>query len=247
MLFSHSAMSNSLLPHELQHSRPPCHSPSPEVCPSSGPLNCWCHQAISSSDTLFSFCPQSIPAIYKSAVHIIWPKYLNFSISPFNVCSGFIFLKIYWFDLAGQRTFRSPLQYHSSKASIIWHSAFFIVQLSQPYVTTGKTIALNMWSFVNRVMSLLFNKLSRFVIAFLPRSNHLILQLQSPSSVMYYAEYIMQNARLDGAQAGIDCCEKYQQSQICRWYHPYGRKWRETKEPLDECETGEWKSLQFNI
>ena len=113
----------------------------------------------------------------ESAVHILWPKCLNFSfsISPFNEYSGFISLMIYWFDLAVQGTFRSLLQYHSSKASIIWHSAFFIVQLSQPYVTTGKTIALNIWSFVNRVMSLLFNKLSRFIVAFLPRSNHLLI------------------------------------------------------------------------
>ena len=218
MLFSHSVMSNCLLPHELQHSRPPCHSPSPEVCPSSDPLNCWCHQAISFSDILSSFCPQSIPAIYKSAVHIIWPKYLNFSISPFNEYSGFIFLKIYWFWSGCPRDFQESSPVPQFKGINYLASAFFIVQLSQPYVTTGKTIALNMWSFVNRVMSLLFNKLSRFVIAFLPRSNHLlILQLQSPSSVMYYAEYIMQNARLDGAQAGIDRCEKYQQSQICRW------------------------------
>ena len=94
-------------------------------------------------------------------------------------------LKIDWFDLlAVQRTFRSLLQHHSSKASILWHSAFFTVQLSQPYVTTGKTIALTIWMFVCRVMSLLFNTLSRFVMAFLPRSNHLLTSwLQSPSTV----------------------------------------------------------------
>ena len=114
----------------------------------------------------------------ESAVHIRWPKYwsFSFSISPSNECSGLISLKIDWFDLlAFQGTFRSLLQQHSSKASILWRSAFFMVQLSQPYVTTGKTIALTIRTFVGRVMSMLFNTLSRFVIAFLPRSNHLLI------------------------------------------------------------------------
>ena len=106
--------------------------------------------------------------------------------SPSSEYSGSISLKIDWFDLpAIQGTFRSLLQYQSSKASILWHSAFFPVQLSRPYVTTGKTIALTIRTFVSSVMSLLFNTLSRFVIAFLPRSNHLLISwLQSPSTVI---------------------------------------------------------------
>ena len=97
-----------------------------------------------------------------------------------------ISLKIDWFDLLTlQGTFRSLLQHHSSKASILWHSAFFTIQLLQPYVTTEKTIALTIWTFVSRVICLLFNTLSRFVIAFLPRSNHVqISWLQSPSAVI---------------------------------------------------------------
>ena len=121
-------------------------------------------------------------------VRIRWPKYwsFNFSISPSSEYSGLISLKIDWFDLpAVQGTFRSLLQCHGSKASILWHSAFFIVQLSQPYMTIGKTIILTLWTFVYRVMSLLFNTLSRFVIAFLLRSNRLLISwLQSPSTVI---------------------------------------------------------------
>ena len=104
-----------------------------------------------------------------------WPKYwtFSFSISPSNEYSGLISFRMDWFDLAVQMTLKSVLQHHSSKASILQQSAFFIVQLSQPYMTTGKTIALTRWSFVGKVMSLLFNMLSRLVITFLPRSKHL--------------------------------------------------------------------------
>ena len=119
------------------------------------------------------------------SVHITGLKYwsFSFSISPSSEYSGLISLKIDWFELlAVQGTFRTLLQYHSLKASILWPSAFLMIQLSQPYVTTGKTIAL---TFVGRVMSLLFNILSRFVIAFLPRSNRLLISwLQSPSAVI---------------------------------------------------------------
>ena len=124
----------------------------------------------------------------ESVLHIKWPKYwsLCFSISPSNVCSGLISFRIDWFGLiCCLRTLKSLLQYHSSKASILWFSAFFIVQLSQPYMTTGKTIALTRWTFVTKGMSPLFNLLSRLVIAFLPRSkNVLISWLQSPSAVI---------------------------------------------------------------
>ena len=122
-----------------------------------------------------------------SALHIRWPKYWSFSfnISPSNEHPGLIF-RMYWLDLhAVKETFKSLLQHHSSKASILWHSAFFIVQLSHPYMTTGKTIALTRWTFVDKVMSLLFNMLSRLVLTFLPRSNRLLISwLQSPSAVI---------------------------------------------------------------
>ena len=110
----------------------------------------------------------------------------SFSISPSNEYSGLISFWMDWFELlAVQGTLKSLLQHHSSKASILWPLAFFIVQLSHPYMTTGKTIALTRWTFVGKVMSLLFNMLSRLVLAFLPRSKHLLIPwLQSPSAVI---------------------------------------------------------------
>ena len=117
-----------------------------------------------------------------------WPKYWSFSISisPSNEHPGLIFFGMDWLDLlVVQGTLKSLLQYHSSKASILWHSGFFTVQLSHPYMTTGKSIALTRWTFVGKVMSLLFNMLSRLVIAFPPRSKHLFISwLQSPSAVI---------------------------------------------------------------
>ena len=122
----------------------------------------------------------------ESVLHIRWPKYCSFSISPSNEYSGLISFRIDWFDLlAVQGTFKSLLQNHSSKASILWHSAFFIIQLTHPCVTTGKTIVLTIWTIVGKMMSLLFNTLCRFVIAFLPRSKHLLISwLQLPSAVI---------------------------------------------------------------
>ena len=114
----------------------------------------------------------------ESALHIRWPKYwsFSFSISPSNEYPGLISFTMDWLDLlAVQGTLKSLLQHHSSKASILLCSAFFIVQLSHPYMTTGKTIALARWTFVGKVMSLLFNMLSRLVITFLPKSNRLII------------------------------------------------------------------------
>ena len=114
----------------------------------------------------------------ESALHIRWPKYwsFSFSISPSNEHPGLISFRIDWLELlAVQGTFKSLLQHHSSKASVFWHSAFFIVQLSHPYMTTGKTMALTRWTFVCKVMSLLFNMLSRLVIAFIPRSKRLLI------------------------------------------------------------------------
>ena len=124
----------------------------------------------------------------ESILRKMWPKYwsFSFSISPSNEYSGLIFFRMDWLDLLPvQGTLKSLLQHHSSKASILRHSAFFIVQLSHPYMTTGKTITLLRWTFVSKVMSLLFNMLSRLVIAFLPRSKHLLISwLQSPPAVI---------------------------------------------------------------
>ena len=114
----------------------------------------------------------------ESVLHIRWPKYwrFSFSISPSNEYSGLISFRIHWLDLlAVQGTLKSLLQHHSSKASVLQCSAFFIVQLSHPYMTTGKTIALTRWTFVGKAMSLLFNMLSRLVITFLPRSKCLLI------------------------------------------------------------------------
>ena len=113
---------------------------------------------------------------------IRWPKYwsFSFSISPFNEYPKLISFRTDWLDLfAVQGILKSLFQHHSSKASILWHSAFFIVQLSHPYMTTGKTIALTRWTFVDKVISLLFNMLSRLVIIFLPRSKHLLIHSYS--------------------------------------------------------------------
>ena len=138
---------------------------------------------------LLLFLPSIFPSFRvfsnESALCIRWPKYwsFSFSISPSNKYPGLISLRMDWLDLlAIQWTLKNLLKHHSSKASIIQHSAFFIVQLSHPYMTTGKTIAL---TFTGKVMSLLFNMLSRWVIAFLPRNKHLLISwLQSPSAVI---------------------------------------------------------------
>ena len=124
----------------------------------------------------------------ESALRIRWPKYWSFSfnISPSNEHPGLISFKMDWLNLlAVQGTLKNLLQHHSSKASILWYSAFFIVQLSHPYMTTGKTIALTRRTFVGKVMSLLFNMLSRLIIIFLPRSKSILISwLQSPSAVI---------------------------------------------------------------
>ena len=123
----------------------------------------------------------------ESALHIRWPKYwsFSFSISPSNEHPGLIFFRMDWLDLLTvQGTLKNLLQDHRSKASILWHSAFFTVQLSHPYITTGKTVALTRWTFVVKVMSLLMNMLSRLVIAFFQGASVLISWLQSPSGVI---------------------------------------------------------------
>ena len=152
--FSHSVVSDSLQPHRLQHTRLPCPSPTPGVCSNLCPLSQWCHPTISSSVILL-FLHSIFPSIRvfsdESVLHIKWPKYWSFSfnISPSNEYSGLISFRVDWLDLhAVQGTLKSLLQHHSSKASILQSSAFFIVQFSHPYMTTGKTIALTNWTFV---------------------------------------------------------------------------------------------------
>ena len=181
-------MSDSLQPHELQHARPPCPSPTPGVYPNPCPSSRWCHPTISSSVIPFSSCPQSFPASgsYESALRIRWPSILA---SPSNLSmNNRYWFPLGWLDLlAVQGTLKrqSLLQHHSSKASILWCSAFFIVQLAHPYMTTGKTIALTRQIFVGKVMSLLFNTLFRLVITFLPRSKCLLISwLQSLSEMI---------------------------------------------------------------
>ena len=161
-------MSDSLQLHELQHSRLPCPSPSPRLC--STHVH-WVGDAIQPSHPL---SPASAPALNLSqhqglfkelALCMRWPRYwsFSFSICPTNEYSGLISFRIDWFDLAVQDTLTSLPQHHGSKASILQCSAFFMVQLSYPYMTTGKTIALVSWTVVGKVMSLIFNLLSRFV------------------------------------------------------------------------------------
>ena len=134
--------------------------------------------------------PSSFPTIRvfsnESVLRIRWPKYWSFSISPSNEYSRLISFRMGWLDLlAAHGTLKSLLQHHSSKASILWCSAFFIVLLSHPYMTTGKTIALTRMTSVGKVISLLLNMLSRLVITFIPRSQHLLISwLQSPSAVI---------------------------------------------------------------
>ena len=167
--FSCSVVSDSLRPHESQHARPPCPSPTPGIHSDSRPSSQWCHPAISSSVVPFSSCPPIPPSIRvfsnESTRHIRWPQYQSFSFSiiPSKEHPGLIF-RMDWLDvLAVQGTLKSLLQHHSSKASILQCSAFFTVQPSHPYMTTGKTIALTRRTLVCKVMSLLLNMLSRLV------------------------------------------------------------------------------------
>ena len=183
-------MSDSLRPHESQHARPPCPSPTPGVHPDSRPSSQRCHPAISSSVVPFSSCPQSLPASESFPVSQFFASggqsvgvSASASVLPMNIRT---FFRMDWLDLhAVQGTLRSLFQHHSSKASILLCLDFFVVQVSRPYMTTGKTTALARLIFVGKVMSLLFNMLSSLVIAFLPRSTCLLISwLQSPSVVI---------------------------------------------------------------
>ena len=156
-------------------------------------------ESVMPSNHLILCCPLILlPSIFpssrvfsnESVLHIRWSKYWSFSfnISPSNEQSGLIFFRMGWLDLlAVQGTLKSLLQHHSSKASILRYSAFFIVQLSHPYITTGKTIALTRQTFVGKVMSLLFNMLSRLVITFLPRSKCLLISWLHSASTMIWS------------------------------------------------------------
>ena len=191
--FSHSVMSDCLRPHRLQHARPPCQSPN-----SQSPLKFMSIELVIPSNHLILchsllFPPSiSLPSIRvfsnETALHIRRCKYwsLSFNISLSNEHPGLISFRMDLLDLlAVQGTLKSLLQHHSSKASMLWCSTFFIVQLSHPYMTTGKTIALTRQTFVGKVMSLLFNMLSRLAITFRPRSKLLLISwLQSPSAVI---------------------------------------------------------------
>ena len=181
---SRSVMSDSLRPYGLQHIRPPCPSPTPGVYSNSCPLSVmpFNHRTLCRPLPL---PPSIFPSIRvfsnESVLCIRWPKYWNFSfsISPSNEYSGLISFRMDWLDLlAVQGTlkrFLLTVLNHSPKASVLWCSSFFIVQRLHPYMTTGKTIALTRWTFVGKVMSLLFNVLSSLVITFLPRSKHLLI------------------------------------------------------------------------
>ena len=150
---------------------------------------------MSSNHLILSCLPLFLPSIFPSirvfsnelALCIRWPEYwsFSFSIRPSGEYSGLIPFRTEWLDFcAVQGTLKSHLQHHSLKTSVLWHLAFFMVQLSHPYMTTGKTIALTRWTFVGKVMSLLFNRLSRFVIAFLPRSKYVLISWPHSLSVV---------------------------------------------------------------
>ena len=186
-------MPNSLQSHEPEHARPPCPLPTPRVHPNQCPSSWWGHPTISSSVVPFSSRPQSFPTSGSFRMSQLFlcigvSKYWSFSfkISHSNEHPGLISFRMDWLDLlAVQGTLKSLLQHHSSKASILWSSAFFMVQLSHPYMTAGKNKALTIWTFVGKVMFLLFNMLSRLVKTFLPRSKCLLISwLQSPSAVI---------------------------------------------------------------
>ena len=161
--FSRSVVSDSLRPHEPQHTRPPCPSPIPGVHPNPIPLSRWCHPTISS---VFPSPPALNPSHHQGLFQWVSSSHqvaklleLQLQLRLSNECSGMIYFKIEWFDLlAVQGTLKSLLQHHSSKASILQCSAFFTVQLSHPYMTTGRTIALSRWNLVGKIMSLLFSR-----------------------------------------------------------------------------------------
>ena len=182
-------VTTTCLTHGLQHTRLPC-PPSPRVCSNSCPLGQWYYLTISSS-AHFSSCLQSFPVTGSFPVSQLLTSgsqvlELQLQHQYSSEYSGLISFRIDWFDLLEvQGSLKSLLQHHSSKASVLWHSTFFMVQLSHPYMTTEKTTALTLQTFLGKMMSLLLNTLFRFLIAFLPKSKHLLISwLQSLSIVI---------------------------------------------------------------
>ena len=177
--FSRSVVSDSLRPHGLQHARLPCPSPTPRACSNSCPLSQWCYPTISSSVVPFPSCLQSFPAsgsfqisqFFASGGQSIGAS-ASASVHPMNIQDRFPLGWTGWISLQSKGVSKSHLQHNSSKASILWRLVFFTVQLSHPYMTTGKTTALTRWTFVGKVISLLFNMLSRLLIAGSSRSKY---------------------------------------------------------------------------
>ena len=206
---SHSVIFKSLWPHGLQHARLPCPSPIPRACSNSCPLSWWCHPTISSSVVPFSSCLQSFPASGSFPMNQFFTTggqsngaSASASVLPMNIQDWFPVGLTGLISLQSKGLSRA-LQHSSSKASIFWCSAFLIVQISCSYMTSGKTIALNRQTFVSKAMSLLFNMLSRFLIAFLPRSKCLFIsRLQLPSAVVYFLGFF-----------------RTQENKICHCFH----------------------------
>ena len=187
--FSCSIMSDSLQPYGLQHARLPCPSPTPRACSNSCSSSRWCHPTISSSVVPFSSCLQSFPAsgslpmshhLHQAA------KVLEFQLQhqsfQWIFRTDYLYNWLVWSPCSSRDSQEYSLE--SSKASVLWHSAFFMDQLSHPHITTGKTIALTRRTFVSKVMSQIFNMLSRLAIAFLPRSKHLLISCLQSSAVI---------------------------------------------------------------
>ena len=206
--FSHSVVSNYLRPHGLQQTRLPCPSPTPWACSDSCPSSWWCYLTISSSFCPLLLLPSICPSIRvfskELALHIRWLNYWNFSfsISPSNEYSGLISFRMDWFDLLSVQ----GLSRVFSNTTVQKHQ-FFRAQLSSqsnshPYMTTGKTIALTRWTFVGKVISLLFNMLSRLVIAFLPRSKSLLISWLQSSAV------ILEPSKIKSATVSPSICRE---------------------------------------
>ena len=187
-----TVMSESLQPHGLQHARLPCPSLSPGVCSNSSPLSWWCHPTISSSVTRFSFCPRFSPTsgsftmsqpFTSGSQSIGASASASASVLPVNI-QGWILLGLTGLIFFQSKGLSRVFSSHSSKASILQRSAFLMIQLSHTCVTTGKTMTLTRQTFGGKVMALFFNMLTRFVIAFLPKSKHLLISwLQLPCTV----------------------------------------------------------------
>ena len=226
LLNGSAVVSTFLRPPGQQYNRLPCPSPTPRICSNSCPLSQWCHPTISSSVVPFSSCPQSFPVsesfptnqFFASGGQSIYWSF-SFNISPSSEYSALIFFRMGWLDLlAVQGTLKTLLQYHSAKASVFKHSAFLTVQLSHPYMITGKV------TFISKVMSLLFNMLSRLVIAFIPRSKHLLF--------FYFYLFIFASFNF---MAAVTICSDFgaQENKVCPCFH-CSRRWLM------------WQSLSFN-